>query len=464
MSIDTDEITLILSGVKILQDLDVEIIRDIAEHTQIEEFKKDEMVIEAGQMGRRIYFIFEGKVEVQIPDVHGDIKSRILLKKGEVVGEISLLINSTYSADIIALSNTTAFYLDQQHFKELIERHPDYAEVMSQLMTSRMAQNGGINRVGKYELRSKLGEGHMATVFTAWDPELEREVAIKMLKYKLAYNDKFLDRFEQEAKTIASLNHPHIVNVFEVIDEFSTRFIVMEKLHGQDLSAILDDKGAFGIGATREILSQVAGALQYAHNHGDKGIVHRDIKPSNIVIDPYGNIKLTDFGIAGPPQDKDVNIEGTPSYLAPEVINGDSLDGRADIYALGVMAFHMLTNSLPFSASTLAKLLKMQVNQKPPDIRNACPDIDESLAGFIETALSKEPGDRISDWDEIRKILRPSGQLNLMLDPDELAVVIRFRDTSYQQSASFINGMQKLLQDEGINHQIEMHRGDDENE
>ncbi len=464
MSIDTDEITLILSGVKILQDLDVEIIRGIAEHTRVEKFKKGDLVVEAGQIGKRIYFIFEGRVEVQIPDVHGDIKSRIILKKGEVVGEISLLINSTYSADIRALSKTTAFYLDQQHFKQLIEEHPEFAEVMSQLMTNRMAQNGGINQVGKYELRSKLGEGNMATVFNAWDPELEREVAIKMLKYKLAYDEKFLDRFEQEAKIIASLNHPNIVNVFEVIDEFSTRFIVMEKLHGQDLSVILKDKGAFGLVETREILSQVAGALQYAHNHGDKGIVHRDIKSSNIVVDPYGNIKLTDFGIAGPPQGKDVNIEGTPSYLAPEIINGDLLDGRADIYALGVMAFHLLTNSLPFSASTLSKLLKMQVNQKPPDIRNACPEIDEDLAGFIDSALSKEPDDRISDWDVIRKILKPPGQLHLMLDPDELAVIIRFRDTGYQQSASFINAMQKQLQDAGINHQIEMHRGSDEND
>jgi serine/threonine protein kinase len=462
MLIDTDEIALILSGVKILQDLDTEIIRDIAAHTQLANFNKGEMVIQAGEMGRRIYFIFEGKVEVQIPDIQGDIKSRIMLKKGEVVGEISLLINSNYSADIEALTRTTAFYLDRDHFKELIEKHPDFAEVMSQLMTSRMAQNGGINRVGKYELRGKLGEGNMATVFNAWDPELEREVAIKMLKYKLAFNDRFRDSFEREARTIASLNHPNIVNVFEVIDEFSTRFIVMEKLHGQDLSEILKEKGAFGIAETREILSQVASALQYAHNHGDNGIVHRDIKPSNIVIDAYGNIKLSDFGIASPPQDKDVNIEGTPSYLAPEIINGDLLDGRADIYALGVMAFHMLTTSCPFSASTLAKLLKMQVNQTPPDIRSACPDIDEELAGFIESALSKDPDDRISDWAEINRILKPAGQFKLALDPDELAVIIRFRDTSYQQAASFINAMQRLLTEEEINHQIEMHRGSEE--
>ena len=464
MPTDTDEIALILSGVKILQDLDIETIRDIAEHIQFAKFNKGDMVIKAGEMGERIYFIFEGKVEVQIPDFRGDIKSRILIKKGEVVGEISLLINSNYSADIEALTKTTAFYLDQEHFKELIEKHPDFAEVMSHLMTSRMAQNGGINRVGKYELRGKLGEGNMSTVFNAWDPELEREVAVKMLKYKLAFNDNFLDRFEQEAKTVASLNHPNIVNVFEVIDEFSTRFIVMEKLRGQDLSVILKEKGAFGIAETREILSQVANALQYAHNHGNKGIVHRDIKPSNIVIDTYGNIKLSDFGIASPPQNKEINIEGTPSYLAPEIINGDMLDGRADIYALGVMAFYMLTTSFPFSASTLAKLLNMQVNQKPPDIRNACPEIDEDLAGFIESALSKDPDDRISDWKEIFKILKPTGQYKLALDPDELAVIIRFRDTSYQQSASIINAMQNLLKEEEINHQIEMHHGVKEDE
>jgi serine/threonine protein kinase len=140
------------------------------------------------------------------------------------------------------------------------------------------------------------------------------------------------------------------------------------------------------------------------------------------------------------------------------------LDGRADIYAMGVMAFHMLTASFPFSASTLAKLLKMQVNQQPPDIRNFCPEIDEDLAGFIESALSKEPDHRISDWDKIRKILKPAGQFKLTLDPDELAVIIRFRDSSYQQSASCINAMQKLLQDEGINHKIEMHHGTNEDE
>ncbi len=189
--------------------------------------------------------------------------------------------------------------------------------------------------------------------------------------------------------------------------------------------------------------------------------MHRDIKPSNIVIDTYGNIKLTDFGLAGPPQDKEVNIEGTPSYLAPEIINGEALDGRADIYALGVMAFHMLTNSLPFTASTLARLLKMQVEQSPPNIRNACPTIDEEFALLIERSLSKSPDQRLSDWLKIRQILKPiSESNNLNLDPDELALVIRFGDTSYQSSAGVINAIQKLLNDDGVIHSIAMHRGE----
>ena len=459
MQIDIDEVALILSGVQIMQDLDAEIIEDIAAQTQFAEFQQGDMVVRAGDRGERIYFISEGRVEVRIPDRDGDIKRRVVVKKGEVVGEISLLIKSTYSADIVALTDTSTFFLDRERFQQMIEKHPDFAEVMSQLMTSRMAQNGGINQVGKYELRGKLGEGNMAVVFNAWDPDLEREVAIKMLKYKLACNESFLERFEREAKTIGSLNHPNIINVFEIIDAFSTRFIVMEKLYGRDLAAILDERGPYELSQTRDILSQVASALHYAHNHGEKGIVHRDIKPSNIVIDSYGNIKLTDFGIASPPRDKETSIQGTPSYLAPEIIRGDVFDGRADIYAMGVMAFHMLTGTLPFTASTLSRLLQMQVEQSAPDISKNCPGIDAEFAGFIMSALSKEPEDRISDWEAIRAILKPPSQLRLMLAPDELAVVVRFHDTNYQQSAKLINAMQKLLKDEGVNHEIEMHRG-----
>ncbi len=462
MQFDLDETIMILSGVRIFQDLDLDVIEDMARHIQIASFSSDELVAKSGAMGERLFVIFKGKVEVRVPDLRGNIKKRIQLKKGEVVGEISLLIDTTYSADVAALSDTVTFYLDKEHFELMIERHQAFADVMTKLMTSRMAQLGGINKVGKYQLRGKLGEGNMATVFNAWDEELQREVAIKMLKYKLAFDEVFVQRFEDEARIIAGLNHPNIVNVYEVIDDLSTRFIVMEKLHGRDLSEVMDERGALDPGESRDILAQVASALQYAHNHGESGIVHRDIKPSNIMIDKYGNIKLTDFGIASPPKDKDINIEGSPSYLAPEVINGESFDGRADIYALGVMAFHMLTNTLPFSASTLAKLLLMQVEQTPPNIRIACPEIDEPFAEFVEASLQKNPDERISDWARIRTIFKLAPTENkLTLAPGELAIVVRFHDSSYQQSAKLINTIKDILQDEKVNHSIEMQRGED---
>jgi len=460
IDIDIDEIKLILSGVRILQDLEVDTIEDIANLVQTAKFSEGQNIVSHGQQGDRLYIIFNGRVEVRIA-TPGQTQRTIMLKKGSVVGEISLLTNKPYSADIVALTDTTALYLESKQFMQMIELHKSFAETMTNLMSDRMAENGDINQIGKYKLLDRLGEGNMAIVFNAYDSELEREVAIKMLKYELAYESDFLQRFEQEAKIIASLNHPHIVNVIEVINEFSTRFIVMEKLHGDNLWDILNDRGAFTLTEVRDILFQVSSALQYAHGQGDIGIVHRDIKPANIVIDRYGNIKLTDFGISGPPQDTSINIEGTPSYLAPEVINGELVDGRADIYALGVMAFQMLTESLPFTASTLAKLLTMQVQQQPPDIRNFCPDIDDDFADFINQSLEKDPEQRIADWEQIKKLLKPAVKHNsISLQANEMGVVIRLRDTSYQQSAKIINAIQKMLVDDEVNHTIEMQRGD----
>ncbi|MDH5354898.1 MAG: protein kinase [Gammaproteobacteria bacterium] len=458
MKIDTDDVTVILSRVKLLQDFDAEIIRDIADKVRIVEFDKDQFLVKQGHVNENLYFICEGEVEVEIPDANGALQKSVILRKGAVIGEISLLVNSAYTVNIVTRSQTTALLLDRKHFKQMVNKHKVFAEVMSNLMTSRMGQSGGINKVGKYELLGKLGEGSMATVFNAYDSELEREVAIKMLKYHLAFDPDFVRRFKQEARIIASLSHPNIVNVYEVISEYSTNFIVMEKLPGQNLAQIQKEKGPFSLPETRSILLQLAGALQYAHNLGSEGIVHRDIKPSNIVLDENGIIKLTDFGVAGPPRDKDVNIEGTPSYLAPEIINSEAVDNRADIYSLGVTAFRMLTGRLPFSAPSLAELLQKQVNQSAPDIRAEYPDIDESLARFIKGALAKNRGDRISDWNQIRDILKPVPQ---PLAANEAKLVVWIRDSPQDKTQQVVQAIQKILLDEDLNYSLELHRSSD---
>ena len=223
------------------------------------------------------------------------------------------------------------------------------------------------------------------------------------------------------------------------------------------ISTKLKTQGAFGINETREILCQVAEALAYAH---EKGIVHRDIKPSNIVIDSTGTIKLTDFGIAGPPQEKGTEFEGTPCYLAPEVIQGQRPGGSVDVYALGVMAFQMLTARPPFNAVTLDELFRMQVEDEPPDIRDHIPQIDSRFAEFLERSLSKEPENRISDWGDILDLLKPDANpFDPSLAPDESAITVRLRGASAQQSTQLIERLQKFLEESQLNHQLDVQHG-----
>ncbi len=455
MQIDIEEIKLILSGVKLLQDLDVSIIDDIAEHIDIVMFEKGEKIVTYGEKGECLFIIFNGEVEVKIPESKGKKKKNITLKKGSVFGEFSLLSENTKnSADVYAKYKTVTLTISKPNFLSLIKHHDSFAKEMTNLMGSRLVHNEGLTQIGKYLLKGRLGEGAMSIVFDGYDKILEREVAIKMLKFETNYQEEFFKRFEIEAKTIARLNHPYIINVIEIIDEFSTRFIVMEKLKGSNLADIQKAKGSFSVEETKEILTQLASALQYAHH---QGIVHRDIKPSNVILDSFNNIKLNDFGLARPPLSRSINIEGSPLYLAPEIIKGDAVDGRADIYALGVMAFHMLSARLPFNASTLDSLLEQQVYTPAPDISDICPEIDEKFAHFINKALEKDVSKRISDWDLILKLLKPVQTENTpKVKKNEVGIFIRLNNTPFKQTSSLLQYIEKYMESEGIDNGIEL--------
>jgi serine/threonine protein kinase len=455
----SEEIRQFLAGIKIFKGLETEVLEDISLHLQKASFALGETLISRGEVGDRLYIILDGKIEVRVPDKNSDNFYFVHLERGEVVGEISLLTNKTYTADVSAISDTLALYLDRKNFYSLINRYRSFAKVMSHLMSERMANNGGINQVGFYRLQEKLGEGNMAFVFEAYDPRLERHVALKMLKYGLSHNKEFITRFEREAKTIARLNHPNIVNVYETIREYSTSFMVMEKLHGQDLSEMIQQNGTLGFDKVRAILTQVADALRYAHSAGGNGIVHRDIKPSNIFIEKDGHVKLTDFGIAGPALEENKQIVGTPHYLAPEMIRAEPIDGRADIYAMGIMAYHMLAGSPPYSATSLPELLERHLNAPIPDIRDYRPDIDDDLERFIKSAMEKDRDKRISDWNQIRTLLRPGSRHNqLQLPDDEIVFEIRFRNTPYHVVITEINKLKDSLDASNIDHSVNLRR------
>src|SRR5579859_277617 len=221
-------------------------------------------------------------------------------------------------------------------------------------------------QLGNYRIIGKLGEGGLATVYRAEQLNIQREVAIKILKTKDGEDD-FVKRLEREAATIAHLSHPHIVKLFDYGQENGITYLVTELIRGGSLANLIRKGPLFPSEANR-ILQQLASALDHAHQ---EGIIHRDLKPHNILMDLNGNALLTDFGLARLVQTTTIltqsgMIIGTPAYMAPEQWTGGIIDARTDVYALGVILFEMLTGRIPFSGETPYRMMHMHINEKPP--------------------------------------------------------------------------------------------------
>jgi len=248
-----------------------------------------------------------------------------------------------------------------------------------------------------YELGSELGRGGMAIVYRATDLRLRRDVAIKVLPPELAFRTDVRRRFLREAETAAQLNHPSIVPIYSVDERGGIVYFVMALVDGENVSARLA-RGRPGLGETRRILSDVADALAYAHS---RGVIHRDIKPDNIIIRREDERALvTDFGIARAAE-SDSHLTatgvavGTPAYMSPEQALGErEVDGRSDIYSLGIVAYQMLAGALPFTAVNTPAMMMKHVSEMPRPLMQVRPDLPPGLAAAVERALAKRPEDR----------------------------------------------------------------------
>jgi serine/threonine protein kinase len=257
--------------------------------------------------------------------------------------------------------------------------------------------------IGRYEVKSEIAKGGMATVFHAYDPRFERDVAIKVLPTAFLHDPQFRVRFEREAKTIALLEHPAIVPVYDFGEEEGQPYIVMRYMSGASLNERIGH-GAMPIEESVQIVSRLAPALDAAHA---RNIVHRDLKPGNILFDQYGNAYLSDFGIArialeGSATLTGEAILGTPVYMSPEQVQGNKdLDGRSDIYALGVLIFQMLSGQTPYQSDTPAKVMMMHILQPVPNILETKPDLPEGFQTVIAKSMAKEPEDRYATTGEL---------------------------------------------------------------
>ncbi len=250
-----------------------------------------------------------------------------------------------------------------------------------------------------YELDCEIGRGGMGVVYRAKDRRLKRTVAIKVLPPELAFRSEIKTRFLREAETAAQLNHPNIVDIYAVDEAQGLVYFVMAYITGDNLAKRLHDHGALSVDETRRTMRDVADALAYAH---ERGVVHRDIKPDNILIDAAsGRPMVTDFGIARAVSDGDSRLTatgiaiGTPTYMSPEQAAGErTIDGRSDLYSLGILGYQMLTGEPPFIANSTPAILVKHISENPTPVEQRRSDVPLDLARVIMLLLEKDPANR----------------------------------------------------------------------
>lgn len=257
-------------------------------------------------------------------------------------------------------------------------------------------------KIGRYVIKSELGRGGMATVYRAYDPRFEREVALKVLPREFMNDGSFRVRFEREAKTIASLEHPAIVPVYDVGEEDEQPYFVMRLMPGGSLSEIIG-KGPMQLKEAARIMNRLGPALDEAHA---KGIIHRDLKPGNILFDRSNEPYVSDFGIAKISQSQSSTVTGgaiigTPAYMSPEQAQGEAIDGRSDIYALGVILYEMLAGAQPYQATTPMAVVVKHITDPIPHILDWNPSLPSGIEAIIEKAMAKNPDHRFATAGEM---------------------------------------------------------------
>jgi formylglycine-generating enzyme required for sulfatase activity/tRNA A-37 threonylcarbamoyl transferase component Bud32 len=265
-----------------------------------------------------------------------------------------------------------------------------------------------MKELGKYEILKEVGRGGFAVVYKARDTTLDRVVALKVLRPHVAEDNTFVRRFKQEARTAAGLYHPHIVTIYEVSEEAGQHYLAMAFLPGHTLDERLAAaEGPLPLEKTVSILEQVASALDAIHQ---RGLVHRDVKPTNVIVDDTGQATILDFGIARAADGTQLTttgaVMGTPQYMSPEQAEGEGIDHRSDVYALGVVAYQMCTGQAPFDAVSPLVVLRLHADKSPPPPRELNPHLPVEVERVLLKALAKEREERYQSAGELARALR----------------------------------------------------------
>ncbi len=314
---------------------------------------------------------------------------------------------------------TAACAGDQETF-QAVERLLNAREMASSFLET---QSSPGPRAGRYVISRELGRGAMGVVYEALDPLIGRSVAVKIIRLESLTGPgdvRFLrDRLFREARSAGSLSHPGIVTIFDVGQEANEAFIAMERVNGPSLAETLVATPRLDRGQTLSILRQMAAALDHAHRHG---VIHRDIKPANIMLDNNVTVKITDFGIAKVVSDASQTLTnfvmGTPSYMSPEQIEAQPLDGRSDQFSLAAVAYQLLTGAVPFQTDSLPSLLHQIVYAPRPSARAACSTLPAAVDDVLRRALEREAANRYSTCAEFVEALESAMRETVAVEPE----------------------------------------------
>jgi serine/threonine-protein kinase len=308
-----------------------------------------------------------------------------------------------------------------KQFRDLADRIPKLRSLVTPMMmaSQEMRQDGKIifsddlgikPTVGRYEVVSELGQGAMGIVYKARDPKINRFLAIKTIRFSDEFEPEKIrevkDRFMREAQIAGKLAHPSIVAVYDVGEDYDLTYMAMEFLDGESLQKYCRKGFLLPLRKALFVLSVVALALDYAHR---QGVIHRDVKPANIMVLKDGKVKVTDFGIAkavSSSQTKSGIVLGTPNYMSPEQINGHEIDGRSDIFSLGVVFFELLTGVLPFHGKNLTNLFYQITQVKHTSPREINPKVPNPVEQIVDKALSKDPEQRFQTCSDFARYLK----------------------------------------------------------
>src|SRR6266513_863646 len=254
----------------------------------------------------------------------------------------------------------------------------------------------------RFRLDEKVGAGGMSSVYRAFDPTLERWVAIKLMHRDISTDPDQLERFRREARAVARMNHPHVVTVIDAGEDDGTPYIVLEYVEGETLKERIRRLGRLPVGEAVAYAIEIARALSAAHA---QRLVHRDVKPQNVLIDPHGRAKVTDFGIARSLEAQGLTaagrVLGTTDYVSPEQALGHPVTEQSDIYSLGIVLYEMLAGEVPFQADTQVAVAMKHVREPLPDVQRRRPEVSAALAAVVERSTAKETGNRYRTVDEM---------------------------------------------------------------